>query len=85
MECHRYNAHGELAFKSAPLAALPDWYLAAQFQKFLNDIRGTHPDDEAGAKMHEMARRPRDEEELRNILHHIGTLAREYPIEKKTR
>lgn len=35
--------------------------------------------------MHEMARRPRDEEELRNILHHIGTLAREYPIEKKTR
>lgn len=83
MECHRYNAHGELAFKSAPLAALPDWYLAAQIPKFLKGIRGYHPDDEAGAKMREMAKRPRDNEELTNILRFIGTLATEYPIEEK--
>ena len=79
MECHRYNGRGELAFRSAPLAVLPDWYLAAQIEKFLDGSRGGHPDDEAGAKMREMAKRPRDAEELANILAYVSTLAREYP------
>ena len=82
MECHRFNGHGELAFKSSPLAGLPDWYLAAQFEKFLDGSRGSHPDDVAGAKMREMAQRPRNQEELTNILSFVATLATEFPIEK---
>ena len=82
MECHRFNGQGELAFKSAPLAALPDWYLAAQIPKFLDGTRGSHPDDEAGAKMRKMATRPRNDKELTDILSHIATLATEFPIDK---
>ena len=83
MECHRYNGRGELAFRSAPLAVLPDWYLAAQIEKFLDGSRGAHPDDEAGAKMREMAKRPRDAEELANILAYLSTLSREFPAEEE--
>jgi len=82
MECHRYNGHGELAFKSAPIAALPDWYINAQISKFLDGSRGYHPDDEAGHKMQKMALRPESKEQLANIIAHITTLAQEYPIEK---
>lgn len=82
MECHRYNGQGELVFKSSPLAGLPDWYLAGQMAKFTDGIRGYHPDDDAGAKMRDMAKRPSGEEELNNILSYIATLARDYPLEK---
>lgn len=49
--CHRYNGSGELAFHSAPLTGLPDWYLVAQLAKFREGIRGGHSQDEDGAKM----------------------------------
>ena len=82
MECHRFNGHGELAFKSAPIAALPDWYINAQISKFLDGRRGYHPDDEAGHKMQKMALRPESKEQLANIIAYITTLAKEHPIEK---
>ncbi|MDA7881013.1 c-type cytochrome [Akkermansiaceae bacterium] len=85
MECHRYNGHGELAFKSAPIAALPDWYITAQISKFLDGRRGYHPDDEAGHKMQKMALRPESKEQLANIIAYITTLAKEHPIEKDTK
>lgn len=34
MECHRYNASGEMAFGSPPLVGRQDWYLLAQLMKF---------------------------------------------------
>jgi cytochrome c553 len=50
-ECHRYNGAGELVFGAAPLAGLPDWYLAAQLRKFKNGQRGGAPHDVNGQKM----------------------------------
>lgn len=52
MACHRYNASGELAFRSAPLTGRQDWYLLSQLQKFRDGIRGGDPTDEDAAKMH---------------------------------
>jgi cytochrome c553 len=51
MECHRYNAEGELFFGSPPLVGLQDWYLAAQIRKYQSGIRGVHPKDVNGQKM----------------------------------
>lgn len=82
MECHRYNGHGERSFKSASLAGLPDWYLAAQMKKYREGIRGYHPDDETGAKMRAMTLRPESEKQLRDIIAYITTLSEEYPVEK---
>ena len=51
MECHRYNASGELAFGSPPLYGLQSWYLTAQLTKFKTGHRGTVKGDVNGAKM----------------------------------
>ncbi|WP_170157339.1 c-type cytochrome [Roseimicrobium gellanilyticum] len=51
MECHRYNAEGELFFASPPLVGLQDWYLASQIRKYQSGIRGVHPKDVNGQKM----------------------------------
>lgn len=74
MACHRFNAGGEVVFKSAPLAGLQDWYLLAQTEKFLKGIRGYHPKDEQGAKMRENLNLLTTRQELLDILAHIATL-----------
>lgn len=51
MECHRYNAEGELFFGSPPLIGLQDWYLASQIKKYQIGVRGVHPQDVNGQKM----------------------------------
>jgi cytochrome c553 len=51
MECHRYNGTGELAFGSARLLGLQDWYLKAQLHKFKTGKRGAVPGDDNGLKM----------------------------------
>ncbi|MEZ0390113.1 MAG: cytochrome c [Verrucomicrobium sp.] len=51
MECHRYNAEGELFFSSPPLVGHAAWYLKAQLHKFRRGERGAVPGDEFGAKM----------------------------------
>ena len=84
-ECHRYNGHGEITFKSAPLIGLPDWYIAAQIEKFLKGDRGYHPDDLYSQKMAKMARRPKGEEELMHIIAYIQKLHEQYPVEKGVR
>lgn len=82
MECHRYNGHGELTFKSAQLVGLPEWYLSAQLEKFRGGLRGYHPDDERGRRMRDMTLRPADAEEVADIIAFVTTLAEEFPLEK---
>jgi cytochrome c553 len=83
MECHRYNGHGESAFKCAPLAGLPAWYLEAQLAKFQNGIRGYDPHDESGAKMREMSRRAANDNDRADIISFLTTLGARFPIEKQ--
>ncbi len=78
IDCHRYNASGELAFHSAPLTGLQDWYLLSQLIKFRDGIRGHQADDEEGAKMHEQTGGLSDEQ-FRDILAYIANLAERYP------
>lgn len=79
MGCHRYNGHGELAFKSGPISGLPDWYLLGQLEKFRDGIRGYHPDDEHGRKMRQIVG-GLNAEEIRDILAYVLTLAERYPL-----
>jgi cytochrome c553 len=51
MECHRYNASGEVVFGSPPLIGRQGWYLISQLKKFKQLHRGAAKGDEHGAKM----------------------------------
>lgn len=75
MECHRYNASGEMAFGSPPLVGRQSWYLMAQLMKFKNLHRGAAKGDEKGAKMVQMASLfIADEQTIKNVVGYILTL-----------
>ena len=74
MECHRFNASGELAFGSPPLLGLQGWYLISQMQKFKNGQRGTAAGDVNGAKMVFAAGFIENDQVLRDIVGYILSL-----------
>lgn len=75
MECHRYNASGEMTFGSPPLVGRQGWYLMAQLMKFKNLHRGAAKGDEKGAKMVQMATLfIEDEQAMKNVVGYILTL-----------
>jgi cytochrome c553 len=56
-----------------PLAGQSDWYLQAQYEKFLNGKRGAHPDDANGKIMADQAKlRPLNT--IANVFAYIRTL-----------
>lgn len=74
MECHRYNASGEIAFASPPLIGQQAWYMMAQIAKFKNGQRGTVKGDVNGAKMVLSSNFIEDEQMLRDIVAYIVSL-----------
>lgn len=74
MECHRYNASGEMAFGSPPLTGRQDWYLADQIRKFKTGKRGTVKTDVNGAKMVISSSFIGDEQTLKDVMAYIMTL-----------
>jgi hypothetical protein len=75
MECHRYNASGEMSFGSPPLVGRQGWYLLAQLTKFKNLHRGAAKGDEKGAKMVQMATLfIEDEQSMKDVVSYILTL-----------
>ncbi|WP_395752707.1 cytochrome c4 [Prosthecobacter sp.] len=85
MECHRYNASGEMAFGSPPLIGRQGWYLEEQLKKFKSGKRGAVKNDVNGAKMVQMTTLfIEDEQMLRDVVAYIMTLnpeSKESPFE----
>ena len=74
MECHRYNASGEMTFGSPPLVGRQGWYLLAQLKKFKALHRGAAKGDVNGAKMTQMVNHLRDEQAMKDVVSYILTL-----------
>ena len=77
INCHRFNASGDLVFGSSPLTGLQDWYILAQLTKFRAGVRGAHKDDEKGAKMHQLTGYLK-EKELIDVASYIPLLAEKF-------
>ncbi len=76
MECHRFNASGELTFGSPPLTGLQGWYLLAQIDKFRAGRRGTSAGDVNGAKMMLAARFIESEGDRHTVVAYLLSLNR---------
>ena len=74
MDCHRYNASGEVVFGSPPLVGRQGWYLVAQLKKFKQLHRGAAKGDVNGAKMTQMASYIEDEQAMKDVVSFILTL-----------
>lgn len=80
--CHRYNAHGEKAFRSAPLSNLQDWYLLSSLIKFRDEVRGYHRNDIDGIFMHRNLKYVSDDDFV-DIVAYIAELAIKYPPDQR--
>lgn len=74
MECHRYNASGEIVFGSPPLIGLQDWYLLAQLSHYKAGRRGVMPNDPNGAKMLFSSQFVESEQDAKNVVAYIMSL-----------
>ncbi len=73
--CHGSRGQGNSALQAPSLVALNDWYLVAQYEKFRDGRRGTHPDDRYGAQMHRFAPAVKESAIIQDIAHYVSTLA----------
>ena len=76
LACHGPKGEGNQALNAPPIAQMPDWYLLTQLKNFKAGIRGAHPDDVSGKSMAPMAMTLADEQAMKNVIAHIGTLSK---------
>lgn len=72
--CHGSAGEGKPAIAAPPIAGLPEWYLAAQLDKFRMGARGAHVDDEAGLRMRTMALTMPAQEDVVAVARYVASL-----------
>ncbi len=72
--CHGTAAQGNAKLRAPVLAGLGSWYVTEQLKKFRAGWRGAHPMDAAGSSMRPMAATLPDEDAIRMVADHIGSL-----------
>lgn len=72
--CHGPLASGNRLSGAPPLDRSDDWYLLAQLEKFRKGVRGTHPDDTAGAIMRPVALALPDDRAMSDVVAYVTSL-----------
>jgi cytochrome c553 len=82
--CHGNQGEGRLDLGAPALAGLPEWYVAAQLQKFRHGVRGSHLQDTAGMRMRPMARSLPTERDVQAVAQYVATLPLQTPPQTLT-
>jgi cytochrome c553 len=78
--CHGEKGEGNVQRAAPAIAGLPQWYVAAQLEKFLSGQRGYHPQDDSGLQMRPMAQAVRRKEDQQAVAAYIASLPRPHPV-----
>jgi cytochrome c553 len=73
-QCHGPEGGGDPVALAPAIAAMPEWFVKAQLEKFHSGARGTHPDDLAGMRMRPMSLSLRDETEIAAVAAYVASL-----------
>jgi cytochrome c553 len=73
--CHGAAGEGVKDVNGPSLTRVSDWYLLTQLKNFKQGIRGSDPRDVTGGAMRPMAMILADEQAMKDVIAHIGTLA----------
>ena len=76
--CHGEHGSGNLELRAPAIAGLPRWYVETELHKFMNDIRGAHPDDNEGARMRPMARTLYHPGDLEAVAQYVSSMPSTY-------
>ncbi len=77
--CHGDAGLGKQEIGAPAIAGLESWYVQAQVQKFIDGVRGAHPDDMEGARMRPMARSLRTEADVAAVAEFVSGLPASKP------
>ncbi|MBN1204759.1 MAG: cytochrome c [Myxococcaceae bacterium] len=73
--CHGASGEGNEKLKAPAIAAMPQWYVEAQLQKFQTGARGAHPDDIEGLRMRPMSMTVKGEANISAVAAFVAALA----------
>ena len=76
--CHGRSGEGNDALGAPRLAGQAGWYTARQLHKFIDGVRGSHPDDASGASMRASVA-DLDSRDVASLVAWIDTLRRPEP------
>jgi cytochrome c553 len=77
--CHGERGEGRVEIDAPAIASLPEWYVAAQLQKFRHGVRGHHPQDTAGMRMRPMARALPSDTDVEAVARYVTALPPQTP------
>jgi len=73
-QCHQVDGSGNQLAQAPSIAGLETSYVQKQLENFRAGIRGAHPDDFAGLRMHPMALQLVKDEDLVAVAAYVGNL-----------
>ena len=73
-QCHGESGEGSPLALAPAIAGLPVWYVEPQLQHFRSGIRGLHPDDVGGLRMHPMSLTFKRDEDIRAVAAFVASL-----------
>jgi len=83
-QCHGAAGIGNRDALAPAIAGLDQWYVEAQLKKFRSGIRGKHPQDMGGLRMHPMALWLQDDADLAAVAGYVASLAPTRPAPQLT-
>ncbi|MFY0651359.1 MAG: c-type cytochrome [Cyclobacteriaceae bacterium] len=72
--CHGPKAKGNKSLNAPRLAGVDDWFLADQYKKFRDGIRGVHEEDTYGAQMKMMSTMLETDEAINDVMAYIQSI-----------
>ncbi len=79
VQCHGARGEGNPLVLAPSIAGLQEWYVVAQVENFKSGLRGIHPEDVAGLRMHPMARALKSDGEIRAVAAYVAGLPPVFP------
>ena len=73
-QCHGSAGEGNQAALAPSIAGLDAWYVVAQLDKFRSGVRGTHPDDTGGLRMHPMSLALKSDADVQLVATYVASL-----------
>lgn len=73
--CHGDDGSGDPLYLAPAIAGLSEWYVRTELEKFRDQIRGAHPDDEGGLRMGPMTQIFQDEGDLEAVASYVAGMA----------
>ncbi len=74
-QCHGTAGEGNRMYLAPAIAGHAQWYIQRQLEKFRSGVRGKHPDDVGGLRMHPMSLSLRRDEDLVAVAAYVASLA----------